>query len=165
MILEALDITKEYRISGRKVFSALQGVSLSLGEGEVLGIVGESGSGKTTLSEIAGGLQKPTSGKVLFQGEDISLLRGDKRREYRRSVQFVFQSPRESMNPYFSIRRILSEPLSVNFPKMGRKERDKRIEETLEKVGMDPSSTLSFFPSHFSGGQSQRIAIDRKSVV
>ena len=80
MILEALDITKEYRISGRKVFSALQGVSLSLGEGEVLGIVGESGSGKITLSEIAGGLQKPTSGKVLFQGEDISLLRGDKRR-------------------------------------------------------------------------------------
>ena len=165
MILEALDITKEYRISGRKLFSALQGVSMSLGEGEVLGIVGESGSGKTTLSEIAGGLQKPTSGKVLFQGKDISLLRGDKRREYRRSVQFVFQSPRESMNPYFSIRRILSEPLAVNFPKMGRKERDKRIEETLEKVGMDPSSTLSFFPSHFSGGQSQRIAIARALLL
>ena len=166
MILEAKNITKEYKVWGRKEpFVALNNVSFSLGEGEVLGIVGESGSGKTTLSEIAGGLRKPTHGSVLFQGKDISEMKKDEWREYRKSVQFIFQSPKESMNPYYTIRSILTEPLTINFPSMSKSEKEDRIKDMLVRVGMDPEITLSFRPSHFSGGQMQRIAIARALLL
>lgn len=166
MILEAKNITKEYKVRGRKEpFVALNNVSFSLGEGEVLGIVGESGSGKTTLSEIAGGLRKPTYGSVLFQGKDISEMKKDEWREYRKSVQFIFQSPKESMNPYYTIRSILTEPLTINFPSMSKSEKEDRIKDMLVRVGMDPETTLSFRPSHFSGGQMQRIAIARALLL
>ena len=166
MILEARNITKEYRVKGRKeVFSALSDVSLSLEMGEVLGIVGESGSGKTTLSEIAGGMRTPTKGSILFEGKDISEMKKDERRDYRKNVQFIFQSPKESMNPYFTVRGILSEPLVINYPDMDKKEREERIRDMLLRVGMDPETTLSFRPSHFSGGQLQRIAIARALLL
>ena len=166
MILEARNITKEYRVKGRKtLFAALKNVSFALQEGEVLGIVGESGSGKTTLSEIAGGLRKPTSGSVLFQNKDIGEMKKAEWREYRKSVQFIFQSPKESMNPYFTIRSILSEPLSINYPSMTKNEKEERIREMLIRVGMDGETTLSFRPSHFSGGQMQRIAIARALLL
>ena len=166
MILEAKNITKEYKVRGRKEpFVALNNVSFSLGEGEVLGIVGESGSGKTTLSEIAGGLRKPTRGSVLLQGKDISEMKKDEWREYRKSVQFIFQSPKESMNPYYTIRSILTEPLTINFPSMSKSEKEERINDMLIRVGMDVETTLSFRPSHFSGGQMQRIAIARALLL
>ena len=166
MILEVKNITKEYKVRGRKEpFVALNNVSFSLGEGEVLGIVGESGSGKTTLSEIAGGLRKPTRGSVLFQGKDISEMKKEEWREYRKSVQFIFQSPKESMNPYYTIRSILSEPLTINFPSMSKSEKEERINDMLIRVGMDVETTLSFRPSHFSGGQMQRIAIARALLL
>lgn len=166
MILEAKNITKEYKVRGRKEpFVALNNVSFSLGEGEVLGIVGESGSGKTTLSEIAGGLRKPTYGSVLFQGKDIGGMKKEEWREYRKSVQFIFQSPKESMNPYYTIRSILTEPLTINFPSMSKIEKEDRIKDMLVRVGMDPETTLSFRPSHFSGGQMQRIAIARALLL
>ena len=166
MILEVKNIIKEYKVRGRKEpFTALKNVSFSLDEGEVLGIVGESGSGKTTLSEIAGGLRKPTYGSVLFQGKDISEMKKDEWREYRKSVQFIFQSPKESMNPYYTIRSILTEPLTINFPSMSKSEKEDRIKDMLVRVGMDPETTLSFRPSHFSGGQMQRIAIARALLL
>ncbi len=166
MILEVKNITKEYKVRGRKEpFAALKNVSFSLDEGEVLGIVGESGSGKTTLSEIAGGLRKPTYGSVLFQGKDIGGMKKEEWREYRKSVQFIFQSPKESMNPYYTIRSILSEPLTINFPSMSKAEKEERIKDMLIRVGMDVETTLSFRPSHFSGGQMQRIAIARALLL
>ncbi|MGN1164745.1 MAG: ABC transporter ATP-binding protein [Candidatus Ornithospirochaeta sp.] len=166
MILDLKNISKEYRVKGRKeVFSALSGVSLSLREGEVLGIVGESGSGKTTLSEIAGGLRTPTRGTVLFQGKDIYRMDRREWKEFRSSVQFIFQSPKESMNPYFTIRWILSEPLKINFPELTREEREEKMKDMLIRVGMDPETTLSFRPGHFSGGQLQRIAIARALLL
>lgn len=166
MILEATAITKDFpQRTKKKTFRALDRVSFSLAEDEVLGIVGESGSGKSTLSEIAGGLLAPTHGSVFYQGRDISLMQGDEKRAFRRSVQFIFQSPRESMNPYFTIKSVLSEPLKINYPKMNRTEMDKRISAMLERVGMDPDSTLMYRPSHFSGGQLQRIAIARSLLL
>ena len=166
MILEAKNITKEYKVRGRKEpFVALNNVSFSLGEGEVLGIVGESGRGKTTISEIAGGLRKPTHGSVLFQGKDIREMKKDEWREYRKRVQFIRTYPKESMNPYYTIRSILSEPLTINFPSMSKSEKEDRIKDMLVRVGMDPETTLSFRPSHFSGGQMQRIALARALLL
>lgn len=166
MILEVTAITKDFpQRTGKKFFRALDRVSFSLAEGEVLGIVGESGSGKSTLSEIAGGLLVPTHGSVFYQGRDISSMTGEERRVFRRSVQFIFQSPRESMNPYFSIRSVLSEPLKINYPNITKAECEERISAMLKRVGMDPLNTLCYRPSHFSGGQLQRIAIARSLLL
>lgn len=165
MILEATAITKEYKVKGKERFKALERVSFALKENEVLGIVGESGSGKSTLADIAGGLTSPTEGSVFFSGRDISKLKGEERRSFRRSVQFIFQSPKESMNPYFNIHRILSEPLDINYKELSREEKDMRIKEMLERVGIDSEKTLSKYPSSFSGGQLQRIAIARALLL
>lgn len=164
MILEATAITKDFKVKQKK-FRALERVSFSLNEKEVLGIVGESGSGKSTLGEIVGGLQKPTSGCVYYDGKDISTLQGEEKKSFRRSVQFIFQSPKETMNPYFSIRNILSEPLKINYKTLSKDEIERLISDMLIRVGMDPNNTLSYRPSHFSGGQLQRIAIARALLL
>lgn len=164
MILEATAITKDFKVKQKK-FRALERVSFSLKEKEVLGIVGESGSGKSTLGEIVGGLQKPTSGCVYYDGKDISTLQGEEKKSFRRSVQFIFQSPKETMNPYFSIRNILSEPLKINYKTLSKDEIERLISDMLIRVGMDPNNTLSYKPSHFSGGQLQRIAIARALLL
>ena len=164
MILEATAITKDFKVKQKK-FRALERVSFSLKEKEVLGIVGESGSGKSTLGEIVGGLQKPTSGCVYYDGKDISTLQGEEKKSFRRSVQFIFQSPKETMNPYFSIRNILSEPLRINYKTLSKDEIERSISDMLIRVGMDPNNTLSYKPSHFSGGQLQRIAIARALLL
>lgn len=164
MILEATAITKDFKVKQKK-FRALERVSFSLNEKEVLGIVGESGSGKSTLGEIVGGLQKPTSGCVYYDGKDISTLQGEEKKSFRRSVQFIFQSPKETMNPYFSIRNILSEPLRINYKTLSKDEIERSISDMLIRVGMDPNNTLSYRPSHFSGGQLQRIAIARALLL
>ena len=165
MVLEAAAITKEFRIKGGKNFKALDKVSFSLKENEILGVVGESGSGKSTLSDIAGGLSSATEGSVFFLGHDISKMKGDEWRDYRRNVQFIFQSPKDSMNPYFRVRRILSEPLDINFPRMDMEEKNKRISDMLIRVGLDPDEVFSCYPSSFSGGQLQRIAIARALLL
>lgn len=165
MVLEATAITKDFRIKGRRTFRALDKVSFSLDEGEVLGIVGESGSGKSTLSEIAGGLQRPTMGSIYYLGSDIMRMKRDEWRDFRKSVQFIFQSPRESMNPYFTIRSVLEEPLAINCRSLSGSERNEMIESMLLRVGLDPGNTLQFHPSHFSGGQLQRIAIARALLL
>ena len=164
MILEATAITKDFKVKQKK-FRALDRVSFALDEKEVLGIVGESGSGKSTLGEIVGGLQKPTSGSVYYDGKDISNLNGDDKTLFRRSVQFVFQSPKETMNPYFSIRTILAEPLRINYRKLSKTEIERSISDMLIRVGMDPKNILSYRPSHFSAGQLQRIAIARALLL
>lgn len=164
MVLEAAAITKKFRIKGGKDFKALDRVSFSLRENEILGVVGESGSGKSTLADIAGGLSSPTEGSVFFMGHDISKMKGEEKRDYRRNVQFIFQSPKGSMNPYFRVRRILSEPLSINYPEMSKSEKERRISDMLVRVGLDPE-ILPQYPAAFSGGQLQRIAIARALLL
>lgn len=165
MILEATAITKEFKVKNKEHFKALDRVSFYLKENEVLGIVGESGSGKSTLADIAGGLLSPTEGSVYFLGRDISKMKGEEKKEFRRSVQFIFQSPKESMNPYFTIKRILTEPLSINYKKMSEDEKMNRIKDILSRVGIDSETALSLYPSSFSGGQLQRIAIARALLL
>lgn len=147
-------------IFGRTVdyVKAVDGVSFSLEEGKTYGLVGESGSGKTTTGRAIIGLNKITDGKVIFNGEDITLVRG-KRESFRKEVQMIFQDPYSSLNPRKRVYDILLEPLR-NFEKLSVSEEKHRIYELLNLVGLS-SDSIYKYPHQFSGGQRQRIGIGR----
>jgi oligopeptide/dipeptide ABC transporter ATP-binding protein len=138
---------------------AISDVSLVIREGETFGLVGESGCGKTTTGKVMVGLEAPTSGSLLFEGEELRSLRGEKRRSARRNIQMMFQDPYSSLNPRQRVGSILEEPLEIQ--KVGSsKERRARVFELLNQVGLS-SSALVRYPHEFSGGQRQRIGLAR----
>ncbi|MEM0275233.1 MAG: dipeptide/oligopeptide/nickel ABC transporter ATP-binding protein, partial [Nitrososphaerota archaeon] len=138
---------------------AVDGVSFNVDAGEVVSLVGESGSGKTTIARCLLLLEKPTSGKILYDSEDITQLRGEKLRNYRRSVQAVFQNPFLSLDPRMNVFQIISEPVK-NSMKLSREELLEYVSSLLELVGLD-KSFLDKYPHELSGGQAQRVAIAR----
>jgi ABC-type glutathione transport system ATPase component len=138
-------------------FRALDGVSLELFRGEVLGIVGESGAGKSTLARCVVGVQRPTSGQLRFAGQPLD---PGSDREQRRAIQMVFQDPYASLNPAMTIGTALGELLRVNGLAADRKAAKARAGELLELVGL-PTAALERRPRAFSGGQRQRIGIAR----
>jgi ABC-type oligopeptide transport system ATPase subunit len=160
-ILEVQDLKVVFN-SGKKEFHALKGVSLSINAGETLGLVGESGSGKTTVGKVILGQVSATSGKVLFEGEDITHASRERRRSLGRDIQVVFQDPYGSLNPARSIGDTLSEPLLTQ-TNLTRQDVSRKIAEILDQVGM-PQDTASRYPVQFSGGQRQRIAIARAVI-
>ncbi|MBK1882918.1 ABC transporter ATP-binding protein [Luteolibacter pohnpeiensis] len=138
---------------------AVDGVSLDIKPGETLGLVGESGCGKSTLGKTIVRLIRPTSGKIDFEGINISHLSQWSLRPLRRDIQMIFQDPSESLDPRMSVRSILEEPYIIH--KLGnRAERNARVSELLDRVGL-PASAADRFPFEFSGGQRQRIGIAR----
>lgn len=147
-------------IFGRTVdhVKAVDGVSFEVEEGMTYGLVGESGSGKSTTGKAIIGLNRVTDGQILFNGEDITNMRG-KRIDFRKQVQMIFQDPYSSLNPRKRVYDILAEPLR-NFEKLSRAEERKRIDELLELVGLS-SESIYKYPHQFSGGQRQRIGIAR----
>jgi peptide/nickel transport system ATP-binding protein/oligopeptide transport system ATP-binding protein len=164
-LLVATDLVKNFPIHGgifsRVVgqVSAVAGVSLHVNRGETLGVVGESGCGKSTTGRLLLHLLRPTSGTVLFDGQNIGLLKGKPLAEARRRFQIVFQDPYASLNPRMTVGATLAEPLKVHFG-WSAERIDGRINELLRTVGLSPEHA-NRFPHEFSGGQRQRVGIAR----
>jgi len=159
-IVEVDDLTKVYRIRGKKEdFAAVSNVSFAIPRGETVAIVGESGSGKTTTARMLLKVVEPTSGSLRFEGQDVVGLKGRALRDFRQRVQPIFQDPYSSLNPMFTIERIISEPLDV-YKRGSAKDRDARVRKLLDDVAL-PQTMLRRYPSELSGGQRQRVAIAR----
>lgn len=159
-LLEIEDLRVEFKGQGfrAKTHEVLHNVSLSISDGEVLGLVGESGSGKTTIGRAVLGLVKPSGGAIRFKGEDITHATPSRRRQLARNIQVVFQDPYSSLNPALTVGDILSEPLIIQgaTPQDARS----RVRGLLDQVQL-PHDAVNRLPREFSGGQRQRVAIAR----
>ncbi|WP_446215109.1 ABC transporter ATP-binding protein [Micromonospora sp. IBHARD004] len=163
-MLTATDLVKDYPVrGGDAVVHALAGVSLTVGDGETLGIVGESGCGKSTLAKLLVRLEDPTSGRVELDGVDLTALRGPALRQQRRHIQMLFQDPYSSLNPRLRVGQALGEVLAVHRLADGR-QRERRVGELLEMVGLG-AAFAARYPHELSGGQRQRVGIARALAV
>ena len=168
-LLQIQGLSKTYRLPRRQLWQApqhvhaLHDIDLRLYKGRNLGIVGESGSGKSTLARLAMGLDTPTTGQVLWDGDDINALPSQALRGMRRDYQMVFQDPYGSLDPRMNVLRILAEPLQA-LSRTTRTEQRELAEEVLDQVGLR-STDLDRYPHEFSGGQRQRIAIARALIT
>jgi peptide/nickel transport system ATP-binding protein len=165
-LLELQNLQKYFPVSTgvllrRKIgwVKAVDGVDITIGPGETLGLIGESGCGKTTTSKLILLQETPTAGTIRFDGEDVSALGGQELMRYRREVQVVFQDPYSSLSPRMRVGDIIAEPLEIH-TNLSRQELDQRVAEVLELVGLEPE-VARLFPHEFSGGQRQRVAIAR----
>jgi len=164
-LIDARNIVKHYPILGgvwmkqTGAVKAVDGVSLTIGEGETVGLVGESGCGKTTFGRAILRLEEPTSGEIFFRGRDILACSRNEMQALRREMQIIFQDPFSSLNPRKSVAQIIGEPLRVHGVK-SRAQRDQRVLELLEVVGLRKEH-MRRYPHQFSGGQRQRIGVAR----
>jgi oligopeptide transport system ATP-binding protein len=170
VLLEVKNISKQFVTSSsfwgtpQSVVKAVQNISFTMEQGETLGLVGETGCGKSTVGRTIAGLYQPSSGQVLFRGQDLhDALAGADAKTYRRKVQMIFQDPYASLNPRMTIGDIIGEPLAIHRLACGREKQDK-INHLLAQVGLNPEHA-SRFPHEFSGGQRQRVGIARALAV
>ncbi len=164
-LLEARDLTRYYHVKssrlgkGDSVVKAVDGISLTVNEGEVFGLVGESGCGKSTLGRVLLRLEDPTGGSVRFDGEELGEFNAQRLKAFRGKAQVIYQDPYSALNPRQKVGSIIEEPLAIH--KRGTAgERRERAAHLLETVGLRPDQALRY-PHEFSGGQRQRIVIAR----
>lgn len=158
------DLVHDFAIAGQRApFRAVDGVSFRVRRGTTHALVGESGSGKSTTARDVVGFHKPTAGRVLVEGTDLTTLRGEALRQFRRTVQLVHQNPFSSLDPRQSIFEIIEEPLR-NYEPIAPEERARRVYDILARVGL-PEAVLARRPRALSGGQRQRVAIARALVL
>ncbi|MGC8555424.1 MAG: ABC transporter ATP-binding protein [Conexivisphaera sp.] len=155
------------KITGAKAYvRAVDGVNLTIGRGEILGLVGESGSGKTTLGKAIVRLVDPTGGSIIYDGVDIAALRGSELRKYRSRLQMIFQDPYDSINPRMSVFDVVSEGLLINRLFSSKSELEDKVMRALEDVRLLPPEDFAYrYPHELSGGQRQRVAIARALVM
>jgi len=165
-ILVRVENLKKYFPITRGVFQkhvgdikAVDGVSFFVRRGETLGLVGESGCGKTTTGRTILQLYRPTEGRVYFEGQELTAMKGEPLRRMRRNMQMIFQDPYASLNPRMTIGTIIGEPLEVHKIAKGKEKRE-RVQELLRLVGLNPYF-INRYPHEFSGGQRQRIGVAR----
>ncbi|MBG6216135.1 peptide/nickel transport system ATP-binding protein [Arthrobacter sp. CAN_A6] len=159
-IVEIRDLTKVYKRRGSSEdFYATKNVTLDVPRGQTVAIVGESGSGKTTTARMLLKLIEPTSGSMTFDGMDVATLDKAQLNDFRQRVQPIFQDPYSSLNPMFTIERIVEEPLNA-YKRGSKKDRAARVRELMDQVSL-PQNALRRYPSELSGGQRQRVAIAR----
>jgi oligopeptide/dipeptide ABC transporter ATP-binding protein len=165
-LLEVRDLVKEFPVTAgailqRKVAAvhAVSSVSFTVAAGETFGLVGESGCGKTTIGRVVVALERPDSGAVLLNGQDIAALSGGELRRQRRDLQLMFQDPYSSLDPRMRVGSIIREPLSIQHVGT-RQEQRQRVFELLDEVGL-PRNAVERYPHEFSGGQRQRIGLAR----
>lgn len=162
VILKAEDLKKYFKIKGRKVVKAVDGVSIEVERGKTLGLVGESGCGKSTLGRTLIRIYEPTEGKITLNGKDISGKSTKRfRQDLARSIQMIFQDPYACLSPRMTVSQLISEGWGLNHAiHMSAEEKRDRVIELLETVGLNEEHA-NRFPHEFSGGQRQRIGIAR----
>ena len=164
-LMSLQNLTRTFDTRGGRIV-AVDNVSFDLHKGDILCLVGESGSGKTTVARMAGGMLKPSSGKVLFEGRDINAMGKDDFKSYRQAVQIIHQDPYASLNPVQTIGEIIRAPLLHHKLAKGRREATQRVAELLELVDLSPAENyIGKYPHQLSGGQRQRVSIARAMTL
>lgn len=164
-ILSIQNLKVHFQIAGglftkKQIVKAVDGVSFDIMPNETFGLVGESGCGKSTTGRAIVKINQPTDGKIIFEGEDITKIKGSKLNQFRKDVQMIFQDPYASLNPRMTVGEIIREPMDIHNIFKTKEEREVRVRELLEIVGLKPDH-IRRYPHEFSGGQRQRIGIAR----